>query len=242
MGEAVYIAATKIPHDCPPILDLDVPAGFHCHIVRGDDGALTLTLESASLPKEWDADSRLLSVADGEAERVVAVLCFRYAAPYGTPVRQRPVDPSLSGPWYYDMRCITFEDGWPEEEAALLELLQTHDPRAYRLWQVLASVGGLSDPLARFIALWGLLDIGLQAKNAAAIDHYLWQHFRVPRDCPDQDGIPNRHTKFTHLRHTISHPSGRDVADVTSLTDAARQLNSQLTDHCRQAVREGFVL
>jgi len=240
MGEASYTAAAKIPLDCPPSLDLELPAGFGCHITRSDNGEVSLTLRSPAIADEWTADSAALAAADWEAERLMAALCFHYAVPYRDPVRQRPVNPDRRGPWYYDLQSITFADGWPEQTTVLHGLLPNDDPRQYPLWQVLTSVGGLADPLSRYVALWGILDIGLEATTAEAIDNYLSIHFDVARDCTNRNGTPNAETRFAHFRHQVSHPWGRSVEDVALLSDAARPLVSELTGYCRRAIREGF--
>jgi len=239
MGEASYIAAARIPPDCPPSLDLDLPAGFDCHITRSDNGEVSLTLGSPAIPDEWTEDSAL-AAADWEAERIVAVLCFQYIVPYRAPVRQRPVNPNRSGPWSYDLRCITCADEWPEQTAVLRGLLPSDDPRQYPLWQVLTSVGGLGDPLSQYVALWGILDIGLEATTAEAIDDYLSDHFDVAKDCSNRRGTPNAETKFAHFRHQVSHPWGRSVEDVALLSGAAGPLVCELIGYCRRAIREGF--
>jgi hypothetical protein len=241
VGVAVYSAAIRLPAICPPAIDLELESGFHCAVDRSEGDGVQLTLGAPSLPDEWPGSEDPLAHADDEAERVVAALCFHYACPFSPPVRQRPVSPNSRGPLHFDTLLPATEALWPSEETALVGLLHGDDPRAYPLWTVLASIGGLADPLAQYVALWGLLDIGRGAKRAADIDHYLFQRFRVPRDCPNQDGKANAETRFTHLRHQISHPAGRGVGDVAALSSAARPLVEELTGLCRLAICEGFV-
>lgn len=241
MASAVYKAEIAYPPLCPRALAFDsATTGLHCSACLPETGqGIEIVISTSSDVIDWDESDISLGEADDEADRIVAALCFRYVAPYRRPRRTSPEVPGrVTQTW--QVRLRTFEDEWPAQLAELSEHLPDADPRLYPLWQVLASVGGASDPLSQFIALWGLLDVGLQADEAGRIDSYLFQRFGVPRDCPDRDGRPNRETRYAHLRHRISHPHGRNVRDVAALATEARTLVPELTDYCRIAVVEDF--
>lgn len=240
VGTAIYTVDVKCPMVCPPKLDMELPSGYRCRMEIHHDGGIDLTLDSADLPDEWESDTGPLAEADAEATRIVAALCFHYAVPFDTPSRRSPVNPNRSGPRSYDVRLLTADMLWPEEEVELGQLLPLDDPTRYRFWKVLPSASGLSDPLSQYIALWGLLDIGLSAKSESEIDDYLHRRFQVPKDRPNKDQRPNSETKFTELRHRISHPADRKVDDVASLTSAAGSLLDELKGYCRTAIREEF--
>lgn len=239
VGAAVYAASVALPKDCPPEIELDLASGLRC-LVERSDSSVQLTLSGPRVPDQWPGDEGLLAQVDDEAHRVVASLCFNYAAPFKPPVRESPRNPDLVGPWHFDVRPLTYEDMWPEERARLVDFLREDDPRSWPLWQTLTSVGTFSDPLAKFVALWGLLDIGLDAEREQDIDDYLFSRFGVARDHPGRYGNPNRETKFTHLRHSMSHPAGRSVDDVAHLASDARSLVVELAGYCRTAVQESF--
>lgn len=242
MGVAVYTAGIRLPGQCPPEIVLNLDSGLGCHIRRQKDGAIRLELESAAVPSSWPGSVEPLLPVDDEAHRVVAAVCFHYAAPFVAPMRETPKDPGLSGPWHYDLALVTLDSLWPAETAVLTDLLAGDDPRVHPLWQTLTSVGGLADPLARFVALWGLLDIGLEATRVREVDDYLVERFGVPCDQADQNGKPNCETKFGHLRHQISHPADRSIQNVAALSSTAGSLIDELTAYCQTAIREGFAV
>jgi len=235
---AVYSMGAKLPYVCPRDLEFDIPTDdLSASLSVSDVGdRVELTLEATTVEQWTDDDSRL-NRADAQAHRIMAALCFHYAAPFVAPLRTSP--PSAV---FYDLAAAFL--GNPElRRAQAMELpavLEDDDPTRFVLWQVFASTGASGDSLSQFVSLWGLLDVGLEAENEQQIDDYLVSRFGVPRDQPDRSGHANRETKFAHLRHSISHPSGRGVESIQALAGPAASLTSELTDMCRAAVREDF--
>lgn len=239
MGVAMYEADVALPESCPPKIAFALASDLQCLVERRDT-SVQLTLTSPEIPDEWPGDDGPLAQIDDEAHRIVASLCFDYAALFRSPERRSPKDPDGPRTYSFDIRPVTYKDMWPEEELRLTELLQRDDPRRWPLWQTLASVGAFSDPLAKFVALWGLLDIGLGAERVEDIDNYLVNRFGVAQDKPDRHGKPDRETRFAQLRHRVSHPSGRGVDDLTHVAHDAQSLVEELVEYCRTAVQESF--
>jgi len=75
---------------------------------------------------EWNVQAPLLAQLDAEAERVVAVLCFRYVVTFIPPYRRYPTDMS-----FYDLAYEFLVDEQPVVDDALPSALSQDDPRVY---------------------------------------------------------------------------------------------------------------
>lgn len=239
MEMATYTVELDMPPSCPRNLEFAVPRlGVDARLAVGDDGRhVQLSFVIDVPPDEWGPDTPLLVELDVEARRVVAVLCVRYVIAFRAPLRKHPTNMA-----YFDIILDLFDDPAEVEAqaAALSSVLPAEDPTAWPLWQAFVSTGSLRDPVSRFIALWGLLDIGLGASRVDEFDEYLMSAFGVPADHPDRRGALNKETKFANLRHSIAHPSGRGVNSVPDLSELARGVLPELMDICREAVRNDF--
>jgi len=186
--------------------------------VGGNGIALAWRTDSSAIELTIEADFTL-EECDSEAERIAAVLAFMLSCNIAVLRRHPKPPPERVVGSFSSVRHVVTNESIARERERAAGLIACTDPRELPGWSTYMLALATSDRIARFILLWAVLDLLVEANTVAQVDSFLAAApHRLPRDFPDRDGNEKRETFPTFCRQLLAHAFGRRAHLNDSLT------------------------